>query len=139
VSYLASTWSYVTSCTDKNKQEILHSRCKISCKGCWKQIDLETVVLYSYKINPYCDTLVSFTHIILILRSDPTYDTNPPAASQLAQKLANYGSRRLLPLALPMGWRRPNQVHRLHPHIMGNDACAWFGRSTHWGQDIRTD
>jgi hypothetical protein len=93
----------------------------------------------NYKINPFCDALISFTHILLILRSGPTYGTNPPAASHLAHKSANHGSWRLLPLASPMGWRRPNQVHQPHPHIMGHDACAWFGCSTHWGQDLCTD
>ena len=31
---------------------------------------------------PICDALISFTHIILILCSGPTYNTNPPTVSQ---------------------------------------------------------
>ena len=72
------------------------------------------------------DTRWRFERVI-ILRSSPTYNTNPLTASQLAKKMANHGSRRLLPLALPMGWRRPNQVHRPHPNIMGM-VQAWVGQ-----------
>ena len=45
----------------------------------------------------------------------------------------------LLPLALPMGQQGPNQVHQLHPHIIGDAACAWFGRPTCLCQGIWYD
>ena len=49
------------------------------------------------------------------------------------EKLANHGSQRLWPIALPVGRQHPSPVHRPHPHIIGNMNCAWFGRPTHWG------
>ena len=36
---------------------------------------------------------------------------------------------RLWPLPWYVAWVRPNQVHRRHPHTMGDDDCAWFGRN----------
>jgi hypothetical protein len=43
----------------------------------------------------------------------------PPVTFNWPEKLANHGVRQLLPLAPPMGQRRPNQAYRPHPHIMG--------------------
>jgi len=42
------------------------------------------------------------------------------------QNLANHGSRQLLPLAQPLGWRHPNHTYQPHPHIMSEHVYARF-------------
>jgi len=39
----------------------------------------------------------------------------------------NHGTERLWPISWHVASGRPNQVHRRHPHTMGDDSCAWFG------------
>jgi hypothetical protein len=41
-------------------------------------------------------------------------------------------------LPSPVAWRHPNQVHRHHPHTMGNAACTWFGINPPGGQVVST-
>jgi hypothetical protein len=41
---------------------------------------------------------------------------------------ASHGAKRLWPLPWSVAWGHHNQVHRCHPHTMGDDICAWFGK-----------
>jgi hypothetical protein len=41
-------------------------------------------------------------------------------------------------LPLPVARRHPNQVHRRHPHTMGDAACTWLGINPLGGKVVRT-
>jgi len=60
----------------------------------------------------------------------PTFVPGPkhPLANKLFDMFGvNHGTERLWPISWHVAWGRPNQVHRRHPHTMGDDPCAWFG------------
>ncbi len=50
----------------------------------------------------------------------------------------HHGGRRLWSLPSPVARRNPNQVHRRHPHTMGNAACTLFGINPPGGQVVST-
>ena len=60
----------------------------------------------------------------------------PPVTHLWTKKSANHGVQRLLPIASPMGLQYPNKAHCHHPHIVGDVACAWFGRPMCGGRVI---
>ncbi len=66
-------------------------------------------------------------YFILIIRCILRRIITLPPQHNRPKKLTNHHSRRLLPLASPMGRRHPNPVHRPHSHIVDDAACAWFG------------
>ena len=56
----------------------------------------------------------------------------PGPKHPLANKLfdmfgVNHGAEWLWPIPWHVAWGCPNQVHRRHPHTMGDDSCTWFG------------
>ncbi len=99
--------------------------------GCTYLIYPDLPMVHAYNTN---DTLQIFLYSWLIIVTNPTlcptYNKCPPSMTQYAWKMAIHGSWRLLPLASPMCRWRPHPVHRPHPHIIGNAACAWFGCPT---------
>jgi hypothetical protein len=90
-------------------------------------------ILYDLKIFASKDF---FSSSVLFLRRSLAPRQEGLLTRDWPKKSANHGSWRLLPPASPMGWWRPNQVHPPHTHIMGGDACAWFGRPTRPGRVI---
>jgi hypothetical protein len=117
-------------------------------KKCTKQMispppyhPLSLLQLSTFQIFPY-----GFTRIGLDRDLDKTDQEKEglvspmtPGVGKIPWHLSLYGSEVKLLLLLLLLWWHPNHVHQSHPHIIGDDACAWFGRSTRWGQDIRTD
>ena len=57
----------------------------------------------------------------------PMYNTYTSCGMQLTKKLANHGIRRFLPLAPPMGWRRPTQAYWRHPTSWANVPMLSLG------------
>ena len=87
---------------------------------CARKILMVMVCTRKYKYNLYCALLVTFFCVlylsyVAVLRKTLT----PPLMHNRPKKLANHGVQRLLPIALPMGWRCPNPAHRPHPHTIG--------------------
>ena len=85
--------------------------------------------IYPYKFDPIGMPLgifflfYYFSYVLTLCMVD-----TPPVTHLWTQKLANHGMQQLLPIASPMGLQYPNKAHRHHPHIVGDVACAWFGR-----------
>jgi hypothetical protein len=83
--------------------------------------------------TPITRCKIFFSSSVLFLRRPLVPRQEGLLTRDWSKKSPDHGSRRLLPPALPMGWWSPNQVHPPHPHIMGGNACVWFGRPTRPG------
>jgi hypothetical protein len=72
-----------------------------------------------YELNPNYASL-DFPPLYFTI---PTYTSRTHEEGLLKRnwppKSADHGVQLLLPLAPPMGWRRPNPAYRRHPHTMG--------------------
>ena len=102
-------------------------------------LNLHTHLQYRTRLTPMVRRDIFFCYFVLILRSALRTIYGSPAAHHWPEKSADHGSRRLLPLASPMGRRRPNHTYRPHPHIMGEHAYARFWHPTCRGQEIWYD
>ena len=92
------------------------------------------------KNNPNCASWDFISpYFLLFLCSCICTENTILVMSNRIKNSANHGSRRLLPLALPMDRRRPNHAYQPLPHIIGDAAFAWFGRPTCRGPDIWHD
>ncbi len=92
---------------------------------------------HHYKFNSNYALLDFFPSIVLFLRTPLVPHEEGLLKRNWPPKSVDHGVQRLLPLAPPMGWRRPNPAYRHHPHTMGKRCYAWFGRRLCQGQVMR--
>ncbi len=70
-------------------------------------------------LTPIVMREIFFSCFVLVLRSALHTIFTLALRHNRPKKSTDHGVQRLLPLALPMGWRRPNPAYCRHPHTMG--------------------
>ena len=98
--------------------------------------DHNSVVRVRTRLNPMVRRDIFSFYFVLFLRTGIRTVLTPLVIHHWPEKSADHGSRRLLPIASPMGCRHPNPAYRRHPHTMGEHTNAQFGRPTCLGQEI---